>query len=173
MISSYVNFKRPLSKADHSVNSDVTEALYAYYNFRDELTVQEQLPVMKCTQEVWESMFWPHMATEMKGYISKCDACMTNHTAPQNETLPPHEFTPYPWMKVGTDLCDLHGQTLLVCDYLSNFTEAESLRTTTTQAVCEIVWSARHSGKCRQWPPVLVSRVHHTGVSTSSLLPSV
>lgn len=39
-------------------------------------------------------------------------------------------------MKVGIDLCDLHGQTLVVCDYLSNFIEAESLRTTTTQAVC-------------------------------------
>lgn len=69
------------------------QALYAYYNFRDELTVQEQLPVMKCIQGARESMFWPRMATEMKGYISKCDACMTHRTAPQNETLPPRVHT--------------------------------------------------------------------------------
>ena len=83
--------------------SDVTEALHAYYDFRDDLTVQDQLvfkgPVVivpaamrkemltachvthigveGCLQRARESMFWPCMSVELKEYISKCDSCVT------------------------------------------------------------------------------------------------
>ena len=87
-----------------------------------------------------ESMFWPRMATELKTYISKCDICMAHRTTPQKETLCQHEFAPRPWAKVGADLCELHGRTLLVvCDYFSNYIEVESLQTTTTRAVCKVM----------------------------------
>ena len=74
--------------------SDMTEALHAHYDFRDELTVQDQLvfkgPVViipaamhkemliafhatnigveGCLQRAQESMFWPHMSAELKEY---------------------------------------------------------------------------------------------------------
>ena len=51
-----------------------------------------------------------------------------------------HEFIPRPWSKVGVDLCDLHGRTLLVaCDYFSNFIEVENLQSTTSRAVCKVL----------------------------------
>lgn len=43
---------------------------------------------------------------------------------------------PWPLVKVGADLCELQGHTLLVVsDYYSNFIEVENLHTTTTRAV--------------------------------------
>jgi len=142
----------------------VTEALHAYYDFRDELTVEDQLvfkgPVVVvpaalrkemmaachdthigvegCIRRARESLFWPRMATDLKAYISKCDVCMAHRAAPPKETLMPHQFIPRPWSKVGTDLCELNGRSLfVVCDYFSNYIEVESLNTTTTQAVCK------------------------------------
>ena len=91
-----------------------------------------------CVRPARESLFWPRMVTELKEYISKCDVCLTHRATPQKETLKIHEFTPRPWSKVGADLCDLHGRTLLVvCDYFSNFVEVEHLKTTTSRAVCK------------------------------------
>ena len=75
---------------------DVTEALHAYYDFRDELAVQDQFvfkgPVVivpatmhketltachathigvdGCLQSARESVFWPHMSAELKEYIA-------------------------------------------------------------------------------------------------------
>ena len=100
--------------------SEITEVLHPYYDFRDELTVQDQLvfkgPVVVvpatlrkemmavchdthigvegCIRRARESMFWPRMTTELKAYISKCDVCMSHRTAPPKETLLPHEFIP-------------------------------------------------------------------------------
>ena len=108
-----------------------------------------------CIRRARESMFWPRMATDLKVYISKCDVCMVHRPTPQKETLQPHEFTPRPWSKVGADLCELHGRTLLVvCDYFSNYIEVENLQTTTTRAVCK----AQGDG---QWATVFVGRVCH------------
>ena len=89
--------------------SKITEALQAYYDFQDELTVEDQLvfkgPVVlipavlrremmavchemhigieECIRRTRESMSWPRMATYLKGYISKCDVCMAQRPTPQ------------------------------------------------------------------------------------------
>ena len=91
-----------------------------------------------CIRRARESMFWPHMATDLKTYISKCDICMAHCIAQSKETLLPHDFQPRPWAKVGADLCGLGGQTLLVAsDYFRNFIKVENLRSTITQAVAK------------------------------------
>ena len=138
--------------------------MHPYFDFRDELTVQDSLVckgpavvvpmalrremmevchethigVEGCKQRARESMFWPRMSTDLKTYIFKCDMCMAHRIAQQKEMLQQHDFIPRPWSKVGADLCELDGYTLLmVCDYFCNFIEVECLRTTTTQAVCK------------------------------------
>ena len=61
---------------------------------------------------------------------------MAHQNAPQKETLHQHQIIDRPWAKVGADLCDLSGRTLLVvCDYFSGFVEVERLQTTTSNAV--------------------------------------
>ena len=43
-----------------------------------------------------------------------------------------------PGQRVGVDLCELHGRTLMVVvDYYSNFIEVERLTTITTSGVCK------------------------------------
>ena len=144
--------------------AEVPEMLRAYYDFRDELTVQDQL-VFKgqmlivpagmrkemlavahathigmegCLRRAREIMFWPRMASELKEYISKCDICTRHRESQSKEPLQSYDVEARPWAKVGADLCDLNGRTLLVCcDYYSNFIEVENITNITTQGVCQ------------------------------------
>ena len=82
------------------------------------------------------SSFWPRMSPDLKEYITKCDVCLAYQNAPHKETIIQHEVTAWPWAKVGADLCDAQGRTLLVvCDYFSGFIEVERLQSTTSSAV--------------------------------------
>ena len=142
--------------------SEVPEILHAYYDVRDELTVQDHLvfkgsrlvlpsPLRKemmavvhathigvegCIRRARDSLYWPRMATELKEYISKCDICMAHRDTPSKEPLQQHDFVARPWSKVGADLCDLQGRTLLVVsDYYSNFIEVENISRLNTGGV--------------------------------------
>ena len=109
------------------------DSIHAYYDFRDELTVQDLLVfkgarlvisaalqremmevahathigIEGCIRRARESMFWPRMSTELKEYISKSDICMAHCASPDKEPLQHHKFTARPWSIVGADLCDL------------------------------------------------------------------
>ena len=144
--------------------SDVPETVHPYYNFRDELTVQDQLVfkgkrfvvpaamrkemmvlahashvgIEGSIRRARETMFWPRMSSELKEYIAKCDICMAHRSSPAKEPIVQHEFAARPWSKVGADLCDLQGRTLLVvCDYYSNFIEVENITRATTAVVAK------------------------------------
>ena len=57
-------------------------------------------------------------------------------SAPPREPLQQHDFIARPWSKIGADLCQIDGRTLLVvCDYYSNFIEVARLNTVTTRSV--------------------------------------
>ena len=89
-----------------------------------------------CLRRARESMYWQRMTSDVKDHISQCDVCLAHQNAPQKETLHQHQIIDRPWAKVGADLCDLSGRTLLVvCDYFSGFVEVERLQTTTSNAV--------------------------------------
>ncbi len=138
--------------------SEVTELVHPNFDIRDELTVQDEL-VFKgtqlviprslrekmmevihethigidgCLRRVRECMYWPRMSTELKEYISKCDTCLLYRPEQSQEPLTQHQFAARPWNKVGVDLCELNGRTLLVVtDYFSNYIEVENLNKTT------------------------------------------
>ena len=120
--------------------SDVPECIHAYYDCRDELTLQDQfvfkgqclvIPAAMrkemtavahathigtegCIRKTRDSMYWPRMSTELKEYISKCDVCLAHRASPGKEPLLQHEVVKCPWSKISADLCELHGRTLLV-----------------------------------------------------------
>ena len=69
------------------------------------------------------------LSSELKEYVSKCDVCLAQH-----------EFPARPYVKVGGDLCDFQGRTLLVvCDYYSNFIEVESIIKANTSGICKVL----------------------------------
>ena len=66
------------------------------------------------------------MGTELKEYISKCDVCLAHRASPGKEPILQHVIPEWPWAKVGVDLYELNGRTLLVIvDYFSNFIKVD------------------------------------------------
>ena len=137
----------------------VPEALRVYFDFRDELVLQDVL-VFKgqrlvvplslrrelirvahgthigmegCLRRMRESLFWPRMAAEVKEYISKCDTCMSFRNNQPKEPIV-QDLVTRPWSKVAADVCELHGrQLLIVVDYYSNFIEVSKLSSLSSQ----------------------------------------
>ena len=105
------------------IKSDLPECAYPYFDFRDELTVQDQqifkgaqlvLAAMRkdmmalahigiegCVRRARETMFWPRMSSELKEYVSKCDVCLAHRSIQGKEPIVQHEFPARPWAKVG------------------------------------------------------------------------
>ena len=135
--------------------------LTPYFSMRDELTVQDGLifrgqrivvpsavrPEMKkihsshlgtesCLRQARESLFWPGISAEIKEMVASCETCRTYETAPQKESLMPHETPSRPWEQVGVDLFTLDNKDYLITvDYYSNFWEVDRLMNTKTTAV--------------------------------------
>ncbi|XP_055900524.1 uncharacterized protein K02A2.6-like [Biomphalaria glabrata] len=136
--------------------------LTPYYNFRDEMSVQEGLifkgervvvpkslrlemkkevhsthsGIEGCLKRARESLFWPGMTGDIKHYISTCEICQAFQPNQQKETLMNHEVPTHPWEKVGVDLFTLDGKDYLVCvDYYSNFCEVDRLENTSSETV--------------------------------------
>ena len=154
--------KETIQKGWPSSKSEVPESVYPYFDFRDELVVQDNLVfkgpqvvipaalrkemmsliheshigIEGCIRRARETLFWPRMSSELKEYIAKCDVCMTHRSAPGREPIMQHKFAARPWAKIGADLCDHAGRILLiVSDYYSNYIEVEHLNKATTNTV--------------------------------------
>ena len=157
---------RVIQRGWPSSKAGLPDAARPYFDCRDEMTVQDKLVfkgpaviipavlraemmakchathigIEGCIRRARESMYWPRMSSELKEYISKCDICLAHQSSPPKETIWQHEIIARPWAKVGADLCDCNGRTLLVmCDYFSGFIEVERLQSTTTSAVSMVL----------------------------------
>ena len=140
----------------------VNPCIFAYYHFRDELTVQDglifrgervvipaslrtsmkqrihtsHLGIEGCLRRAREALFWPGMSGDIKEYISTCEICRRYDVQQQPETLLPTEISDRPWQKIGVDLFYFNGQDYMVTvDYYSNFIEVDHLSSTSSQAV--------------------------------------
>ena len=114
--------------------SRVPPCIRAYYDFRDELTIQDQL-VFKGPRIVIpavlrkemmsmihashigiegsirmarDSLYWPRMNADLKEYISKCNICLAHRAVPGKESLLQHEIPERPWAWI----CVNSGDTL-------------------------------------------------------------
>ena len=95
------------------------------------------------------------MSTQLKEYISNCDVCTSHRQCQSKEPIQQHTFAARPWSKVGADLGELKGHTLLVLsDYYSNYIEVESIHKSNTQGITKalMVMFARYGA-----PDILVS----------------
>lgn len=141
---------------------DVPEGIRSYFDIRDTLSEQDgiilkgerifvpmvlrseirrrlhaaHLGADSMLRRARELLFWPGMAQEIKQTADSCEACQQMKPANQKETLRQHEEGTVPWLKIGTDLCEVNGRSYLITvDYFSSFIEVEYLKTTTAEDV--------------------------------------
>nr|XP_037270742.1 uncharacterized protein K02A2.6-like [Rhipicephalus microplus] len=93
-----------------------------------------------------ESIWWPGISADITSLVTNCEQCAStreNLAEPLVSTVLPG----HPWELVGMDLFHLRSQTfILVVDYHSRYPEVVTLRSTTAQAVIDVLKSifARH-----------------------------
>ncbi|XP_041351023.1 uncharacterized protein K02A2.6-like [Gigantopelta aegis] len=142
--------------------SDVPPSITPYFDYRDELTVQDGIvlrgerviipvsmrkdlkdkvhagyfDINSCLRRARELIFWPRMSSEIKHYIESCDICASHSRKQSTEPLHMHEVPNRPWEKVGTDIFTIRGRNYLITvDYFSQFFEVDYLSDTTSETV--------------------------------------
>uniref|UniRef100_A0A673W9M9 Gypsy retrotransposon integrase-like protein 1 n=1 Tax=Salmo trutta TaxID=8032 RepID=A0A673W9M9_SALTR len=81
-----------------------------------------------CYRQARDTLYWPGMQSEIKGYVSKCTICNEYATEQQRETMMSHELPIRPWQIVSLDLFQHSGKDfLLVVDHYSDFWEIDLL----------------------------------------------
>jgi len=116
-----------------SVPADIKD----YFNYRDELAVQDgvifkgnrcivpislrqkikeklhraHIGIQGCLRRAREVVYWPSMNQEITEYIEQCDICNTYAPKQQKEPLIVHDVPHRPWQKVGCDIFQLTTKT--------------------------------------------------------------
>ena len=139
-------------------------SMHAYWNIRDELTVQNgiifkglrcvipsslrahikaklhssHIGIQSCLRRARELVYWPAMNKEISEYIAACDVCNSYHSKQQKEPLMNHEVPDRPWEKVGCDLLEHDGKDFLITvDYFSSYFEVDNLTKKSAQPVIQ------------------------------------
>ena len=103
--------------------------------------------VQRTKAKARNSLYWPGMARDIEAMVEKCMQCQQLQPKHQAEPLIPHQIPELPWMKVGADIFELHGQSyLLLVDYLTKYPEVLNLSDKTAYTVIQKMKSvfARH-----------------------------
>ena len=153
--------------------NQVDLAVRPYFNFRDEVTVYEDvllkcdriivpsslrsemrqkihhghLGIEKCKARARSTLYWPGMISEIVNIVSNCNVCLENRNYQSPEELIPHEIPSTPWEKVGTDLFSLKNKDyVIVVDYTSKYFEVSALANKLSSTVVQHTKSifARH-----------------------------
>lgn len=133
-----------------------------FWNFRDELSVMDQLVmkgkriviprsmqyemlqklhtghpgVERTLRRARDSMFWPGTSQQVRDMILTCTTCLTHRNSKPREPLNMTEVPEYPWQVVATDLFTWEDQDfLVVVDYYSRYFEIFKLQNTTSQSI--------------------------------------
>lgn len=150
------------------VKQDVDASVRSYWEFRDELAVEDGLifrnnrvvvptkmrslmleKIHESHQGIEKSkrfgrdiLFWPGMSAQIADMVGKCSTCNTYRQQNTKEPLIGHAIPQRPWQKVGMDLFELHSkQYLIIVDYHSNFFEVNNLHDTRSTTIIK---------KCKQ-----------------------
>ena len=152
---------------------DVPPCIREYWNYKEELTVQDGVlykeikvivPISMrpqtiarvhsshlgpdaCVRRARDVLFWPSMAGQIKEQVQNCEVCNDFLARQQKEPLMTHKIPDTPWSKVGQDLFTYGSETFLVTvDYYSDYFELDLLQDATTESVIKATKShfARH-----------------------------
>ena len=135
--------------------TSLPEEVKDYFNFRDELAVQNGLiyksyrvvvpesarktllnlihstghqGIQSSVRRAREAVFWPRMNCDIQEFVSKCKVCCELQSAQTKQPMISHEIPDRPWEKVGCDLFEMKGKHYLITvDYYSDFYEIDRL----------------------------------------------
>lgn len=136
--------------------------LHEYWNFREELTIEDgiilkgdrivvptslrkeilsiihqgHLGQEKCLLRARTSVFWPGLTKDVVNLAKECDPCQRHQNKQQKQPILQPEPPNYPWQRLNSDLFEFKGhQYLLVSDQYSKFPVIRKLSSTTSQAI--------------------------------------
>ena len=157
-----IELKEVILRGWPSARQDCPLPVTPYFDYRDELTVQDGIilrgdrviiphkmrqemkekvhaghsGINSCLRRARELVFWPRMSAEIRHFIESCDVCTSYSAKQPAETLRMHEVPDRPWEKVGTDIFTIQGRNYLITvDYFSHFFELDYLPETTAETV--------------------------------------
>ncbi|XP_041461547.1 uncharacterized protein K02A2.6-like [Lytechinus variegatus] len=141
---------------------DVPVVVREYYNYRDEITVQNgvlykgmkvivpsamralmlnrvhssHLGVDACVRRARDVLFWPGMQAEVKEKVTQCSTCNAFQPKQQKEPMLSYDIPSRPWSIVSQDLFTLHNEDYLITvDHYSDYWEIDKITGDTRAAV--------------------------------------
>ena len=105
--------------------NEIPACLTEYWPYREKLLIPKammcHLGIAACTRKAKDVLYWPHMATDIKELISKCQTCIEVEENRRKEPLMIHEIPDRAWSKLALDLFCLQDKNYLVTvDYYSD-----------------------------------------------------
>ncbi|XP_014665126.1 PREDICTED: uncharacterized protein K02A2.6-like, partial [Priapulus caudatus] len=160
----FTELKSTIMKGWPDDKSRLPPTITPFFNYRDELSVQDgiilrgervviprsmradikrkvhagHMGINSCLRRARELVFWPGMSADIRQHVEACNVCATYSDRQGPETLFMHEVPGRPWEKVGSDLLSFEGRTYIVTvDYYSKFFEIDYLIDTGSAAVID------------------------------------
>ena len=154
--------KETITKGWPETRSECPMTLHPYWNYRDELAVENGLllkgiriiiprelqrevldkihcghqGIEKCRLRACAAVFWKGMNKDIEDLVSKCNICQKYQPSQSKESFIPHEVPPSPWHTVASDLFTWRGNThLIVADPYSRFPIVRRLHSLSSMAV--------------------------------------
>lgn len=140
----------------------VHDELKCYWNVREELTINfgivwkgnrilipqcmrrdilkkihsSHLGLEKCKLRARETVYWPHINSQLQDYLSNCQPCLTYKKQNTKEPLISHDIPNRPWCKIGADIFHFANESFLIAvDYYSKYVEVVKLSTLKSETV--------------------------------------
>ena len=156
------SLKHYISTGWPAKRSQIPVSLHPYWNFRDELTVENGI-LMKnskvlipetlkqkylkqihqghqgieaCRSRAREFIFWVNINSDLKEMVEKCDICQSQQNSTASVQKYVSEVPPHPWHTLGSDLFYFHRiDFLVVVDYFSKYLIVRKIPNSTSSAV--------------------------------------
>uniref|UniRef100_A0A8D8S762 RNA-directed DNA polymerase n=1 Tax=Cacopsylla melanoneura TaxID=428564 RepID=A0A8D8S762_9HEMI len=128
--------------------------LYEYWEFRDELSVDNGVILRsdtilipksmrsemltrihkahqgkdQCIRKARASLFWPRMSHDIEQKVKSCSTCNAYPMSPRHLPMQTHETPSLPWERVAADVFHVdENNYIIVVDYYSDYFEIEKL----------------------------------------------
>jgi transposase InsO family protein len=149
-------------------HSDCPGPLLSYWNFRDELGVEDgvivkgsrlvipqslktevlkqihcgHLGIEKCRLRARSAVYWAGIYQDIEQLVSSCSICQEHQASQTKEPLLPNEVPPYAWHTIATDLFTWEQKTyLLVADAYSRYPLVRRMHSLSSASVINLMRS--------------------------------